>query len=48
MKLRTDGLDLVGVNRLDDSFNASAALVGDELYLRGTKNLYCIVEEKAK
>ncbi len=32
-------------NRLDDSFSASAALVGRELFLRGRKSLYCIAEE---
>jgi len=33
-------------NELDDGFDASAVIVGDELYLRGTKHLYCIAEEK--
>lgn len=32
-------------NRLDDVFSASAALVDKELYLRGTRFLYCIAEE---
>ena len=32
-------------NRLDDSFSASAALVEDELYLRGRRYLYCIAEK---
>ena len=31
-------------NKLDDSFNASPAIVGSELYLRGTQHLYCIAE----
>ena len=31
-------------NKLDDSFNASPAIVGSELYLRGTRHLYCIAE----
>ena len=31
-------------NRLDESFNASPAIVGSELYLRGTNHLYCIAE----
>lgn len=31
-------------NQLDDRFNASAALVGKELFLRGEKFLYCIAE----
>ena len=32
-------------NRLDDSFSASAALVGRELFLRGERYLYCLVDE---
>ena len=31
-------------NKLDESFNASPAIVGSELYLRGAKHLYCIAE----
>ncbi len=31
-------------NKLDDSFNASPAIVGSELYLRGGQHLYCIAE----
>jgi len=34
----------LAVNRLDDSFSASPALVDRELYLRGERFLYCIVE----
>jgi outer membrane protein assembly factor BamB len=33
---------LLGVNELDDGFDASPAIAGDELYLRGRKHLYCI------
>lgn len=36
----------LAVNHLDDSFSASAALVGRELYLRGEKFLYCISEKQ--
>jgi outer membrane protein assembly factor BamB len=36
---------VLAVNRLDDSFSASAALVGRELLLRGERYLYCIAEE---
>ena len=32
-------------NALDDSFTASTALAGNELFLRGSKSLYCIAEE---
>jgi outer membrane protein assembly factor BamB len=36
---------LLAVNRLDDSFSASAAIVGRELFLRGKTHLYCIAKE---
>ena len=36
---------VLGLNVLDDSFSASAAIVGRELFLRGEKSLYCIAEE---
>lgn len=32
----------VAVNRLDDKFDATPAIVGDTLILRGAKQLYCI------
>src|SRR5262249_9026104 len=35
----------LAVNRLDDSFSASAALAGRELFLRGERYLYCIAEK---
>lgn len=41
----SDKPDLLSVNQLDDSFSASAALVGDQLFLRGAKHLYCIAKE---
>ena len=34
--------EALAVNRLDDSFSASVALAGRQLYLRGEKNLYAI------
>jgi outer membrane protein assembly factor BamB len=34
-------------NVLDDSFSASAAIVGGELFLRGARKLYCIAEPVA-
>jgi outer membrane protein assembly factor BamB len=33
---------ILAANRLDDTFSASAAIAGDELFLRGQRNLYCI------
>ena len=34
--------DVLASNRLDDGFDASPAVAGDELYLRGQNYLYCI------
>ena len=36
---------VLALNRLDDSFAASAALAGRELFLRGQKSLYCIADD---
>lgn len=36
--------EVVSVNTLDDGFDASPAIVGGELYLRGREHLYCISE----
>ena len=38
----------LATNQLDDGFDASAAIVGDEIYLRGKQNLYCIAETDRK
>lgn len=35
---------VVAVNKLDDYFDASPAVAGNKLYLRGHKHLYCIAE----
>ena len=37
--------EILAVNRLDDSFSASVAVVGGELFLRGERSLYCIAEQ---
>ena len=36
---------LLSINTLDDSFSASPIAVGSELYLRGEKNIYCIIND---
>jgi len=36
--------EVLATNQLDDAIDASAAVVGNEIYLRG-KNLYCIAEK---
>ena len=35
---------LLAKNQLDDTFDASPAIVGDEIYLRGGRYLYCLAE----
>lgn len=37
--------EVLALNRLDDSFSASAALAGNELLLRGEQFLYCIAKD---
>jgi outer membrane protein assembly factor BamB len=37
-------LKVLATNSLDDGFDASPALAGGEIYLRGYKHLYCIAE----
>ena len=36
--------EILAANKLDENFNASPAIVGSELYLRGGQYLYCIAE----
>lgn len=38
--------EILASNPLDDNFHASPVIVGDQLILRGFKNLYCFEEEK--
>jgi outer membrane protein assembly factor BamB len=38
----------LAVNRLEDSFSASPALAGRELYLRGERFLYCLEENERR
>ncbi len=37
--------EVLAVSQLNDTFSASAALVGSELFLRGERYLYCIAED---
>jgi outer membrane protein assembly factor BamB len=37
-----DKVEVLATNKLDDRFDASPAVVGRELFLRGKQNLYCI------
>lgn len=36
--------EILASNRLDDGFDASPAIVGGQIFLRGQENLYCIAE----
>ena len=36
----------VATNELDDQFDASPVIIGDDLYLRGHKSIYCISKKK--
>ena len=41
----SDKPEILAINSLDDEFAASAAIVGNQLFLRGKKYLYCIVAD---
>ena len=40
-----DAFELLSQNTLDDQFLASPVILGNNLYLRGVKALYCISED---
>lgn len=42
---KSDRLEILATNQLDEHFDASPALSGKELYLRGHQHLYCIAEK---
>ena len=35
---------ILAENKLDDGFSATPAIVGNEIFMKGNKNLYCIAE----
>ena len=39
---QSDKLEVLATNQLDDPIDASPAIVGKQLFLRGEKHLYCI------
>jgi outer membrane protein assembly factor BamB len=39
-----DEFEVLATNRLDDGFDASPAMVGPQIFLRGKEHLYCIEE----
>ena len=42
---RSDKLEVIATNRLDEKIDASPALVGKEIFLRGHESLYCLAEK---
>jgi outer membrane protein assembly factor BamB len=36
--------EVLAQNKLEDTFDASPAIAGDELFLRGHKYMYCVAE----
>jgi outer membrane protein assembly factor BamB len=42
---QSDKVEILAVNRLDDNVDASPAVVGKQLFLRGHKYLYCIEQQ---
>jgi hypothetical protein len=38
-------LEVLATNKLDDKTDASIALAGKELFIRGKENIYCISEK---
>ncbi len=43
---RTDKIDVLAVNQLNERIDSSPALAGKQLFLRGEKSLYCISEKQ--
>src|SRR5712692_3406669 len=42
---RSDKLEVLATNRLEEKFDASPAVAGNELFLRGREHLYCLAEK---
>jgi outer membrane protein assembly factor BamB len=42
---QSDKLEMIAVNRLEDNIDASPAVVGKQLFLRGHKYVYCIEQQ---
>jgi outer membrane protein assembly factor BamB len=40
-----DTFEVLATNKLNDGLDASPAVIGDELYMRGNKSLYCIAKK---
>ncbi|MBL7153774.1 MAG: PQQ-binding-like beta-propeller repeat protein [Phycisphaerae bacterium] len=42
----SEKIEVLAVNKLDDRFDCSPAFVGNEIYLKGKENLYCIASSR--
>jgi outer membrane protein assembly factor BamB len=42
---RAREMEILATNKLDDSFNSSPAIAGNQLFLRGKQYLYCLAEK---
>ena len=40
----SEKFEVLATNKLDDEFDASPAIVGNELFLKGKANIYCIAQ----
>jgi len=43
--MQSDKLEVLATNRLEEKFDASPAVAGRELFLRGHEYLYCLAEK---
>ena len=42
---QSDTFEILAKNTLDEGFDASPVVIGDELYLKGSDHLYCIAQQ---
>jgi hypothetical protein len=42
---QAEKLEVLATNRLDEKFDASPAIAGKDLFLRGREYLYCLAEK---
>jgi hypothetical protein len=40
----SDTYEVLSVNKLDDTFDASPVVIGNELFLKGKNSIYCIAD----
>jgi hypothetical protein len=42
---QSEKLEVLATNKLDEQFEASPVVAGNELFLRGHEHLYCLAEK---